>query len=108
MTGLNASATSSSTSEFKQLSPRQALADIQEPLSLLGACLAIDGGTFSVHAMPSFGIIGTAHLKDQTLVLLRQKKGETMFAFLNRLEHTLAAALITGEVIDEVNEPPAA
>jgi hypothetical protein len=75
----------------------------QEPLSLLDSLLQ-DGGSFQVKKMPLYGTIGVAHLRKRKLVMLCQGERESMFAFLCRMEHALAAAIISGEVVDEVSE----
>lgn len=83
---------------------KQVLRHPQEPLSLLNA-MVVDGGSLSVQAALPFGSTGVVTLNKQPRVLLHQGEKESMFAFLCRLEHTLAAAIITGEVIDEIGHP---
>ena len=65
-----------------------------------------DGGSFSVTSVPSFGTVASAHMKKQTVALLRQKSRESLPALLERLESAIMQAFATGKVVDYVNVNP--
>jgi len=74
------------------------------PTTLLGMAAFIDGGGgFSVAPVPSYGVVATAHIKNSTIAMLKQKSGETLLELLDRLEHAIIEAIATGYVVDDVN-----
>lgn len=63
-------------------------------------------GSFSVNSVPSFGTVAAAHMKESSIAMLRQHRGESMLELLDRLEFAIIEAMATGYVVDEVNVRP--
>jgi hypothetical protein len=57
----------------------------------------------TVAPVPSYGVIATAHIKNSTIAMLKQKSGETLLELLDRPEHAIIEAIATGYVVDDVN-----
>ena len=64
-----------------------------------------NGGQISVGGIGPIKCAAVANDDDQCFAMLQRRPGETLQAFLERLDAAIATAITTEQMIDEINAP---
>jgi hypothetical protein len=76
------------------------------PLHLPHIVELIKDGEITVGVVRPVGCVAVANDGDSTLAMLVQRRGETLFQLLTRLDLAIAKAYNEGILTDQINAPP--
>jgi len=69
------------------------------------AALIDDGGQITLGALHPIPCVAIANDDHACLAMLQRRPGESLLQLLDRLDRSIAVALTTDEMIDEINRP---
>jgi hypothetical protein len=84
---------------------RSGISDKREAFLPAIAALIDNGGQISVGGIGPIKCAAVANHDDQCFAMLQRRPGETLQQLLERLDAAINTAIMTEEIIDEINAP---